>query len=161
MQEPCPEIETWEKVSTILRRSVPRQQFETWFRGMRLLTLGPERAELTVPNNFLREWIHRKYFGVLRRALREVSGGDPEIDIGIADNQGGVREEEEAAPAPARERTAPARKVVSGALSRGDPFGESDVVLNPQYIFENFVPGPSNNFAYAAALAVADSPGKS
>ena len=155
MSEPAAGTQAWDRVATILRRSVPRQQFETWFRGMRLVALGPERAELTVPNNFLREWIHRKYFGVLRRALREVSGGDPEVDIRIA--------EERAAEEPARPaRPEPAVAAPASAMpSRSFAYGESDVVLNPQYTFENFVPGPSNNFAYAAALAVADSPGKS
>ncbi|MHC4547946.1 MAG: chromosomal replication initiator protein DnaA [Planctomycetota bacterium] len=155
MSEPAPDKETWNKVATILRRSVPRQQFETWFRGMCLVSLGPERAELTVPNNFLREWINRKYFGVLRRALREVSGGDPEVDIRIADDTGEDPDRETPALPPARPRpaTAPPQKPLA--------YGESDVVLNSLYNFENFVPGPSNNFAYAAALAVADSPGKS
>ena len=71
MSEPAAGTQAWDRIVTILRRSVPRQQFETWFRGMRLVSLGPERAELSVPNNFLREWIHRKYFGVLRRACEE------------------------------------------------------------------------------------------
>jgi len=152
MSESHPTSTTWDQIVAILRRSVPRQQFETWFRGMRLVSLSPERAVLTVPNNFLREWIHRKYFGVLRRALREVSGGDPEVDVRIADDGDPVPDGAAAEPAPA---------ATPVPRQRTNPYGESDVVLNPQYIFENFVPGPSNNFAYAAALAVADSPGKS
>ena len=39
MSEPAPGGEAWDKVATILRRAVPRQQFETWFRGMRLVSL--------------------------------------------------------------------------------------------------------------------------
>ncbi|MHC4957158.1 MAG: chromosomal replication initiator protein DnaA [Planctomycetota bacterium] len=150
----------WEQIAAILRRSVPRQQFETWFRGMRIEKLGPERAEFTVPNNFLREWILRKYFGVLRRAVREISGDDPEIIISIsaepdADAAGN------AGPPEAAEPPRPVVKPAPAAVSRADIYTQSDIVLNPQYIFENFVPGPSNNFGYAAALAVADSPGKS
>ena len=154
MPESVPDKGVWERVATILRRSVPRQQFETWFRGMNLVALTPERAELTVPNNFLREWILRKYFGVLRRALREVSGGDPEVEIRIAEG-GAAPAEPESPPEPAPRPPAP--KSPAAPLA----YGESDVVLNPQYNFDNFIPGPSNNFAYAAALAVADSPGKS
>jgi len=153
MSESVPDRSVWERVATILRRSVPRQQFETWFRGMALVALTPDRAELTVPNNFLREWILRKYFGVLRRALREVSEGDPEVEIRVGEEdappvEGAVAEE----PAPRAPSPRPAAPVA---------YGESDVILNAQYTFDNFIPGPSNNFPYAAALAVADSPGKS
>ena len=144
-----PADQAWDKVAVLLRRAVPRQQFETWFRGMRLVSLGPERACLTVPNNFLKEWILRKYAGVLRRALREVSGGDPEILIEIA--EGGD-------PAP---DDAPAAALFAQAAPAPPAYAESDIVLNAQYTFDNFVPGPSNNFAHAAAQAIADSPGKS
>jgi chromosomal replication initiator protein len=153
MPESVPDRNVWERVATILRRSVPRQQFETWFRGMSLVRLTPEHAELTVPNNFLREWILRKYFGVLRRALREVSGGDPEVELRIG--------EEERAPAEPVAADAPPARAAGAKPSAPLAYGESDVVLNPQYTFDNFIPGPSNNFASAAALAVADSPGKS
>ncbi len=153
MSESVPDRSVWERVATILRRSVPRQQFETWFRGMALVALTPDRAELTVPNNFLREWILRKYFGVLRRALREVSEGDPEVEIRVG---------EDAAPAPeSAAAEEPAPRAPSPRPAPPVAYGESDVILNPQYIFDNFIPGPSNNFPYAAALAVADSPGKS
>jgi len=153
MSESVPDRSVWERVATILRRSVPRQQFETWFRGMALVTLTPDRAELTVPNNFLREWILRKYFGVLRKALREVSSGDPEVEIRIG--------EDGAAPVEGVAAEAPAPRAPSPRPPAPVAYGESDVILNAQYTFDNFIPGPSNNFPYAAALAVADSPGKS
>ena len=161
MSEPASGAQTWDKVATILRRSVPRQQFETWFRGMRLVSLSPERAELTVPNNFLREWIHRKYFGVLRRALREVSAGDPEVEIRIAADGPPVDASEAAEAFAAAPASRPAPLGGPPLEPRALTYGESDVVLNSLYNFENFVPGPSNNFGYAASLAVADSPGKS
>jgi hypothetical protein len=41
MSESVPDRSAWERVATILRRSVPRQQFETWFRGMALVSLTP------------------------------------------------------------------------------------------------------------------------
>ncbi len=147
MSRSDPAGKTWEQIAAILRRTVPRQQFETWFRGMRVVSLTPERVQLTVPNNFLREWILKKYRGLLRAALREVLGADPEVDIAIA---------EDGDPSPPAEAPAAAAPRVDAPSAI-----ESDIVLNAQYTFENFVPGPSNNFAHAAALAVADSPGKS
>ncbi|MHC4953215.1 MAG: chromosomal replication initiator protein DnaA [Planctomycetota bacterium] len=181
MSDASPTNVTWEKVAAILRRSVPRQQFETWFRGMRLAAVYPDHALFTVPNNFLREWILRKYTGVLRNAVREVLGRDVELDVRIADDgdpvqsptssqsgsitgspaveaasAGGPAGIAPSLPAPA----APRAPFGGPRPAPSTPYGESDIVLNPQYVFENFVPGPSNNFALAAALAVAESPGK-
>ncbi len=175
MADSRPESEAWERIATIVRRSVPRQQFETWFRGISVVSVGPERLEFRVPNNFLREWILRKYSGVLRSAAREVVSGDPELVIHIAesaDSSGSSSSGPLPGATPSRDAdahraaTAPrsAAEVHTSTVSARSPgisFGESDVTLNAQYTFGNFVPGPSNNFAYAAAVAVADSPGKS
>jgi len=149
-----PTGKAWDQIAAILRRSLPRQQFDTWFRGMRVLSLSPDRAELSVPNNFLREWIQKKYRGVLRAALREICGGDPEIEIRIGD---------EGDPSPDGGAGGPGEVAREAARADAPPpaHTESDIVLNPHYTFENFIPGPSNNFAHAAALAVAESPGKS
>ena len=80
MAEPSTAQDVWERMAAVLRRSVPKQQFETWFRGMRLVSLEPERVELSVPNNFLREWILKRYANVLRTAIREITGSDPAVD---------------------------------------------------------------------------------
>ena len=148
---------------------------------MRLAAISPDHAVFTVPNNFLREWILRKYTGVLRNSVREVLGRDVELDVRIADDGDPVGEGDQAggadqstenpnsardsvpAAAPYRGYAANIRAHKGSSLPerRATPsYGESDIVLNPQYVFENFVAGPSNNFALAASLAVADGPGK-
>jgi chromosomal replication initiator protein len=166
MTDSDPAMNTWEKVASILRRSVPRQQFETWFRGMRLTGLSPDRATFTVPNNFLREWILRKYTGALRGAIRETLGHDVEVDLQVADDgDPGTASATPPASTPesAEHRASPTFNAPASGRTGHAPapaYGEWDIVLNPQYVFENFVPGPSNNFAFAAATAVADSPGK-
>ena len=154
---------------------------------MRLAAISPDHAVFTVPNNFLREWILRKYTGVLRNSVREVLGRDIELDVRIADDgdpPAGAPAEQAGelstvTPVGSTRRNVASRTVTSRTArpnvhrhspapigtsppgaGPGPSYGESDIVLNPQYVFENFVAGPSNNFALAASLAVADGPGK-
>ena len=167
---------------------------------MRLAAVTPDHALFTVPNNFLREWILRKYTGVLRNAVREVLGHEVSLDVRIADDGDPAAQMGANSHAPAADLTGHTTSGTtrphthSGGMAHSagmgrtvgratpsshstlspagaapgsrptpvpsTPYGESDIVLNPQYVFENFVPGPSNNFALAAALAVGEGPGK-
>ncbi|UJR85173.1 chromosomal replication initiator protein DnaA [Sandaracinus amylolyticus] len=45
-------------------------------------------------------------------------------------------------------------------VESGSPVGEQSYALNPRYLFENFVVGPSNQLAHAASIAASSSPGK-
>ena len=90
-----------------------------------------------MPNAQFREWLSKNYLGVLQEALVEV--GQPGLHVAFEEVA-----EEAAAPA-----ASPAR-----------PERESSS-LNPKYTFESFVVGSSNQFAHAAARAVAEIPSKS
>jgi len=181
MAEPLSAAQFWERVLEVLRRSLTRKQFDTWFSGMRLLSLGSDRVEFGVSNNFLREWIARKYKGLLTRAVAEAAGREIPFELRITEPAAGAQGDAAAAarqdapvdapedrsrsrtPAFSPPRSAPSSRgraapVLAGSASTA--YGESDVILNPQYTFENFVPGPSNQFAYAAASAVAENPGR-
>lgn len=65
----------------------------------------------------------------------------------------------ERAPA-ARAADRPSGMVAAGMVESGSPAGESSYALNPRYMFENFVVGPSNQLAHAASIAASSSPGK-
>jgi chromosomal replication initiator protein len=104
----------------------------------------------------------------LERGFDDGLGGDP----GLRQNGGGPPLGERAAARDAgnRDDDSGHRELDSsrppdpGSLHDPDPYRprrESDVRLNPKYTFETFVIGSSNRFAHAAAIAVAESPGKS
>jgi chromosomal replication initiator protein len=125
----------WDEVLARVERKVNRHSFATWFRPTSFLSSDDETLRVAVPNAQFREWLSKNYLGVLQEALAEV--GRPLLQVVFEE----IAEEAPASPAPQPERD----------LSH----------LNPKYTFESFVVGSSNQFAHAAARAVAEIPSKS
>ena len=75
--------EDWASIVETLRGTVSRQQFETWFRTMRPVSLEPGRYVFCVPNAFLRDWIQGYYADLLRNCVASALGN------GAASGRGG------------------------------------------------------------------------
>ena len=134
----------------IAERITP-QQFETWFRSLRLTYVPPDEVRIAVPNRFHRVWIERRYQDVIAETVRQLASAAPRITFSIdatlrTDLLPAGAQEEEVTPFPAPEDRA----------AESESLGQA---LNPDYTFENFVVGPSNHFCHAAARAVAERPG--
>lgn len=161
----------WEQIQAALRKSIRREQFETWFRRAGLRSFGPEGVHIVVQNGFAADWLRSNYMAALEQATRAVFGQgwpividiDPELSA-----QARPRSADEPVPtlAPAPAPTPSGTNQRAPRESRGGApesglLWSSDVALNPHYRFDNFVVGPCNRFAYAAAVGVSESPGKS
>jgi len=137
----------WTEVRERLRATLNTQVYEFAFAGARPVELAEDRIVLAVDSELLRQWIRQRYLTLLRDALFEVRGTDLEVEVVVASRsepaQGELPVPSPAAPAPA---TALPRRRASG--------------LQPRFTFEAFVTGPSNRFAHAAALAVAEAPAR-
>jgi chromosomal replication initiator protein len=127
----------WDEVLARVEGKVNRHSFATWFRPTSFLSLDGSTLRVGVPNAQFREWLTKNYLGVLQEALTEV--GQPGLRVSFEE----VAEEAGSA--------APATAAVERDSSS----------LNPKYTFESFVVGSSNQFAHAAARAVAEIPSKS
>jgi chromosomal replication initiator protein len=130
-------VNIWDEVLAKVEAKVNRHSFATWFRPTSFSDLQGERLRIRVPNAQFKEWMDRNYQAVIAEALTELGRADVHV----------VFDSEAEPPVPARGESA--------SLDR-------DVVaLNPKYTFESFVVGSSNQFAHAAARAVAEIPSKS
>ncbi len=134
---------------------VTPQQFNTWFRHITLEELRDQGVRLLVPNLFVRDWVSNYYSDILALAVRRAFGEDRSISLAV----------DPLAPPPPRLDVATTMSM--GTQSVATPMfvdtldRSSDTVLHEDYTFANFVVGSSNRFAYAAASAVAEAPGKS
>jgi len=135
----------WEDVRGRLRATLNAATYEFAFDRARPLGLTGDRMTVGVDTEFARSWVHQRYMTLLKDALFEVTGTDLEVDIVVAPPE----PEPGGAPAPAPAPAAPPRIPPR-------PAGR----LQPRFTFEAFVTGPSNRFAQAAALAVAEAPAR-
>ncbi len=128
----------WDDVLARVESKINRHSFATWFRPTNYLATDGYTLRIGVPNAQFREWLSKNYRSILQEALAEV--GQPQIQV--------VFEE-------SAEDTAAAQAPASPAVER------ETAALNPKYTFDSFVVGSSNQFAHAAAPAVAEIPSKS
>src|ERR1700730_3190607 len=121
----------WQQIQGALRESVGERTFGLWIAPLRCVSLSPDTLTLTGPPE-VSAWAAQRLAGALASATASVLG--PAVAVSIA-----------GCGAPAAPPAAP-----------GD--GNSRPSLNPKYTFEQFVIGPSNRLAHAAALSVAEMP---
>lgn len=144
--------EIWADVLGYVRKNISEVEYHTWFAPVKNLGVQEGSLVLGVRNSFAQEWFRKHYLELLEDALRSLGAQNPQVSFQVLPAaQDALLLPSDPPPPPSAPpgRAAPAPAPV-----------ENRKVLNPKYTFENFVVGPNNNLAHAAALAVAESPGK-
>ncbi len=147
-----------------VERRLSKQAFETWFRPLRVTRSPAERVlRIAVPNPAVRDWILSQYSTVLRESLLELQMEDCRIEWAIPQGDKGSRGRSLAADEAARSGLAQDKqRSIGDALTLDAPHVPDipSAPLNEKYTFGSFVVASCNRFAHAAALAVAEAPGK-
>ena len=138
-------MENWQRAKESLRERVGDGNFDRWIKPLQIAEVRDGRVFINAPNKFYLDWVSKNFLSALRESFATTSDPAPEIVLRISDPR---QRELFGADAAGEEKPAPRR----GAPRVGN--------LIPHYTFENFVVGPSNQFAHAAALAVASRPGE-
>ncbi|MFN0060323.1 MAG: chromosomal replication initiator protein DnaA [Planctomycetota bacterium] len=136
------------------------EQFLTWFQRVRFSHDGPDRIAVHVPNRFCLTFLKHRFLATIQEALEVVTQlQQPRIEFVVADDHESSvsRGNEFAAGAPAA-----SHNLNSASPRSTRVLDHPDAIpLNPDYTFDQFVTGPSNRLAHAAAIAVAQKPGGS
>ncbi len=142
----------WSAISDELRQTLAPPTYSAWFARTSGRALTADAIEVGVPNEFVRSWITGHFMDLVTAAAAQANGAPLQVELVL----------EEAADAgppivpaeqPAEVPPPPVALVEATSEPRARP-----LVLNRNATFETFVIGPSNRFAHAAALAVAESP---
>jgi chromosomal replication initiator protein len=133
----------WHKSLAKIEERLGNAIIDLWFRPMKLTQLKEQQVTIDIPNRFFKDWIEDNYPDIIAEAMGSMLGYPVTVRYRLA------------------EKIDPDVKKMDMRLeSRRQKLASRGIYLNPKYTFENFVIGPSNQFAHAAAKAVADAPGK-
>ena len=145
--------DVWVKVLDSLQKELSPQVCERWLRPIKPVEMKGQELFLSVPDEFFKSWIIDHYGNMISLAVKEVLE-DPSLKVSFSISNGTA-----AAPAAGSQEDRPSASGSAASLYSNVPV-QGEVQLNSRYTFESFVVGPSNRFAQAASLAVAEAPAK-
>jgi len=140
----------WQKCLVRLEHELPEQQFNTWIRPLHAIESG-ENLRLLAPNQFVLDWVKKHHYETISQTLHEVGPFDTahlHLDIGSSKKRLDEIVPAAAPAAPQALRTPQPKPAV-----------EHKSNLNPDFTFESFVGGKSNQLARAASMQVGENPG--
>ncbi|MBQ1431442.1 MAG: chromosomal replication initiator protein DnaA [Firmicutes bacterium] len=157
--------DVWKAALSMIKEQVTEVMYNTWFQDhldveeinteLRIIYMG---FKTSLDPDLFASVINDRYLPLLQEIFKEILGREYRVVLRMPSNDLDVLDD--AASFGAEK---PASKKETLKKSPVDTIGKQTLIaeklLNPKYTFENFVVGPSNSFAYAAAHAVAESPG--
>ena len=142
----------WGAAQQSLRTMLNADIYNLWFLPIKAVALEEEMLTLEVANEFCEVWLKDNYLGLIHDVLVQAAGQNLKVKFRV--NPSGASLNGLAAPeARAKPAPEPAERNLAAAAR--------EIAFNPKNTFETFVVGENNNHAHAAAMAVAQAPGKS
>lgn len=158
------------QIVDVLKTKVSEFKYNQWLRPTRFMIDG-DAMKIEVPNKFIRDWIQDNYLPLIQYELFRLSNREFKIVFTVHEGaetstalagatQQILQQMGERAPNSSSATPAPARGAPHSHGSTSSHHPRSLQGFNSKYSFDTFVVGNSNQFCHAAALSVADHPGK-
>ena len=144
------DLKIWASAQEQLRSLLSADTYNLWFAPLRASSQENNNLVLEVANDFCEVWLKDNYLGLIQDVLMHAAGQQLKVRFVVGATAAGTT------------LTGESRAIRAKALEQADELPPSgrDLGFNPKNTFDTFVVG-NNSFAHAAALAVAQAPGKS
>lgn len=137
-------MNAWDQIKLSLAEKISTEAFQNWFVDTRLQQADGDRISVSVPNEATKDWMEREYAESVHAAIRDLKLPIRQVSYEISSAAVTSNSHTDFSPA------------VKDSLFQS-PVSQ----LNPKFTFDNFVVGSCNQFAHAAAKAVATMPSRS
>jgi chromosomal replication initiator protein len=141
----------WASAQQLLRNTLNADIYNLWFAPLKATALEGDSLTLDVANDFCEVWLKDNYSTLIHQALASASGKLLKVKFRVVTNSPHIK--------PVSGTHSKPKNKESVETAERSPARET--TFNPKNTFETFVVGSNNTFAHAAALAVAQAPGKS
>jgi chromosomal replication initiator protein len=145
----------WGQAQQQLRAMLNTDIYNLWFLPIKATAIADETLTLEVANDFCEVWLKDNYLGLIHDVLAQASGQNLRVRFQVNPPAAGSN----GSLGSSNSDSKPKSKPLPEPIDRTGGIRES--IFNPKNTFETFVVGENNNHAHAAAMAVAQSPGKS
>lgn len=141
------DVTLWQQCLLRLENEMPAQQFNTWIRPLHAVENG-ENLCLLAPNQFVLDWVRKHHYDTISQTLHDIGPNpDAQVLLDIGSSKKITERPSQAAP-----------MAVSAADTDSSPVQHKSN-LNPDFTFDSFVGGKSNQLARAASIQVGENPG--
>ncbi len=149
----------WAEVQQLLQKTLSKPSFETWIRPAKFNCFENGLLTLIAPNTFSSDWLRKNYCKTIEKAAKEICGHDVKVVFKSETNTSSdLTNDDKPNEQNVHHKTRSFSNNNQNNSSKNhfkNPNG-----LNLRYVFKRFVVGPNSRLAHAAALAVAESPGR-
>lgn len=152
--------ELWQNACSQLKGILNEDIFLRWISIINPVSYDGNKLVLGVNNDFTRVWLVDNYLGLIKSIVELKAGAKTDVDIVVVEAEEPPVENNPVADTPSIAFDQPAAPIFKPSFAKRNKKSQVIGSLNSQFTFDEFVVGPSNSFAYAAADAVAKAPGR-
>ncbi|MGE0372079.1 MAG: chromosomal replication initiator protein DnaA [Gammaproteobacteria bacterium] len=153
----------WKKCLDHLENELTAQQFNTWIRPLQAIE-NDTCLRLLAPNQFVLDWVNERFIDQISEITAKLRAGTSmQVSLEVGSHRVRPLAARDQAPAPRRAPPAARPGSAPSGFTRRSDHDEIHHIRNlqPEFTFENFVEGKSNQLARAASTQVAENPGRS
>tara|TARA_X000000368_G_scaffold387812_1_gene348836 strand:+ start:131 stop:1561 length:1431 start_codon:yes stop_codon:yes gene_type:complete len=162
--------EVWNNCLTIIKDNITAQNFKTWFKPIKVVSLENKILTIQVPTQFCYEYLEKHYITLIKKTIKREIGKDAKLEYNIilensSSNKPYISKVPSSGQADVKNNPI-SMPINMNNTSIRNPFiipGLQKININPQlnesYTFDAYIEGECNRLARSAGFAVSQNPG--